>query len=206
MTESMHRILAVTKLPRSVPALLRAVQGILDALDGNPSFPSPSPSLATIHAALVALEEAEVALLTRARGTRAVRDEAHARLLTLLGVLLLHVQGVADQDPDHAPQLIESAGMSVKRPAVQTKPPFDVRSGRVSGVVVLAVRSAGDRTAYGWQWSTDEGITWHDAPTTMQAKTAITGLPTGAMCAFRHRVQTKDLTTDWSEAIEWRVT
>jgi hypothetical protein len=206
MTESTHRILVVTKLPRSVPQLLRVTQGILTAMDGNPSFPSPSPSLATISAALVALEDAEVARLARTRVTRSVRDEARRRLIALLDGLRLHVQAVADANPDGAHALIPSAGMSVKRPAVQTKPPFAVKPGRVSGSVVLAVRSAGDRAAYAWQWSTDGGVTWDDAPWTMQAKTVIPALPAGAMCAFRYRVQTKNHAGDWSESLDWRVT
>ncbi len=51
MTESLHRTLVVTKLPRSVPALLTAVRAILTAMEGNPTFPSPSPPLAEVAAA-----------------------------------------------------------------------------------------------------------------------------------------------------------
>jgi hypothetical protein len=206
MTESMHRIIAVTRLPRSIPALLRATQAIVTALDGNPSFPSPSPSLATLTAALADLEDAEVARQTRTRGTRKRRDEKLASLLVLLGLLRGHVQSVADASPDRAASLIESAGMSVKRPAIQSKPPFAVSDGRVSGSVVLAVRSAGDRAGYAWQWSPDEGVTWHDAPGTTQTKTVLAGLPLGKLCAFRHRVQTRDGAGDWSEPLAWRVT
>ncbi|HEX3345729.1 MAG TPA: hypothetical protein VHS09_14195 [Polyangiaceae bacterium] len=205
MTESMHRIVVVTRLPRSVPALLQATKAILTAMDGHPSFPRPRPSRTTLIAAVAALEDAEVALRTRTRGTRPVRDEARSRLLALLGALRAHVQSVADASPDTAVSVIESARMSVKRPALLTKPPFAVRPGRVSGSVVLAVRSAGDRAAYAWQWSLDEGATWHDAPSTLQAKTVVAGLPLGKMCAFRYRVATKDARTDWSEGLRWQV-
>jgi hypothetical protein len=206
MTESMHRTLAVTKLPRSVPALLTAVRAILAAMEGNPTFPSPSPPLAEVAAALGALEDAETARQSRTRGTRPVRDEAHAKLVVLVEGLRLHVQGIADATPENAAPIIESAGMRVKRPAVPAKPPFAVKPGLVSGSVALAVIAAGDRAAYGWQWSDDGGVTWHDVPVTMQAKTGIAGLTPGGTYRFRVRVWTKDGERDWGEAVAMIVT
>jgi hypothetical protein len=206
MTESMHRTLAVTKLPRSVRALLGRTRLVLAAMDGNPHFPSPNPSLAAVTSALAALEDAETTRQSRTRGTREVRDERLAALVALLRELRGYVQSVADRDPDSAASVIESAGMSVKRPAVQTKPPFAVKPGRVSGSIALAVRSAGDRASYAWQWSTDGGITWDDAPRTTQAKTEIAGLRPGARCWFRFCVVTKDGEQDWGEPLSSIVT
>ncbi len=206
MTESMHRTLVVTKLPRSVPALLTAVRAILTAMEGNPTFPSPSPPLAEVAAALAALDDAETARQPRTRGTREVRDAARAKLIPLVEGLRLHVQTVADTTPESAASVIEGAGMSVKRAALPTKAPFGARAGRVSGSVALAVLAAGDRAAYGWQWSDDGGVTWHDAPATMQAKTVIKGLVPGKTCSFRVRVWTKEGGQDWGEAVTTIVT
>jgi hypothetical protein len=206
MTESMHRTLVVTKLPKSVPTLLGLVRVFLTAMEGNPYFPAPTPGLDAVALVLAELDEAQTAMLSRTRGTREVRDAKRAALVVLLRGLRGYVQSVADRDPDSAASIIESAGMNVKRPAVQTKPPFAVKPGRVSGSVQLVARAAGDRVFYEWQWSTDGGVTWHDAPATMQAKTRLAGLPVGKTCWFRVRAVTKEGGQEWSQAVAWMVT
>jgi hypothetical protein len=206
MTASMHRTLVVTNLPKSVPALLSRTRAVLTAMTGNPSFPTPNPSLAALASALAALEGAETAVQSRTRGTRAARDEKRVELVALFGALRGYVQSVADGNQDNAASIIESAGLSIKRPAVQTKPPFAVKPGRVSGSVVLAVRSAGDRASYAWQWSTDGGLTWHDAPQTTQTTKEIADLPVGGTCWFRVRVVSKDGQQDWCESLSSLVT
>jgi hypothetical protein len=200
MTESMHRTLAVLKLPKTVPALLGVTRVILASMEGNPRFPAPTPPLAMVAAALAELDEAQIATLQRTHGTTATRDEKREALLVRLRELCGYVQRIADGSAEEAAAIIESAGMSVKRPAVQSKPPFAVKQGRVSGAVRLEVRSAGDRIGYAWQWSTDGGASWRDAPRTMQAKTEIAGLPLGKMCWFRFRVLTKEGEQGWAEA------
>jgi hypothetical protein len=199
MTESMHRVRVALKLPQSVPGLLTWTRAVLTAMQGNPSFPAPQPSLDAVASALAALDQAETRALSRTRGTREARDEQRAALVALLGALRGYVQSVADASPEHAVSVIEGAGMRVRQPAVYTKPAFEVRAGRVSGSVVLAVIAAGDRAAYRWQWSTHGGLTWHDAPRTTQAKTEVAGLPMGKTCDFRVQVVTRDREQDWSE-------
>ncbi len=200
MTVSMHRRLVVPRLPRSAPALIGRTTEILEALAGSSYFPSPTPSLAVVASALAVLEEAQVASLSRTHGTRQVRDDRRDALWKLLGQLRGYVQSVADSNPEHAASIIESSGMSLKRPAVQHKAPFALTLGPVSGSVVLRVRSAGDRATYAWQWSTDGGATWHHASPARQAQTVIKGLPVGNRCWFRFRVTTKDGEQCWSQA------
>ena len=57
------------------------------------------------------------------------------------------------------------------------------------------------RAAYDWEWSSDGGKTWQQAPGTLQAKTTITGLPVSVTCLFRFRSVTKAGESDWSNAI-----
>jgi hypothetical protein len=71
----------------------------------------------------------------------------------------------------------------------------------VSGSVQLVARAAGDRAAHRWAWSSDGGVTWRDAPTTMQARTELAGLPVGKACSFRVRVVTTDVEQDWSPPV-----
>ena len=199
MTVSMNKTLAALKLPTQVPALLGVAEAIVLAMSGNPSFPGPTPSLVAVAAALADLHDAEVATLTRTRGTVSVRNDKCAALNSLLVRLKAYVQGVADADPERAAELIERAGMSVKRAFVRAKLPFEVMPGAVSGSVRLVVRSAGDRASYQWAWSTDGGATWRSAASTLQARTVLSGLTPGSTCSFRCRAVTKTGEGEWSE-------
>ncbi len=91
MTVSMHKTLAALKLPTQVPALLGVAEAIVVAMGGNPSFPDPVPSIATVASALADLHAAEVRTLTRERGTVAVRNERRAVLVGLLVRLKAYV-------------------------------------------------------------------------------------------------------------------
>jgi hypothetical protein len=150
MTVSMLRMLASLRLPTTVPALVQVANAILEAMANNRSFPQPSPSLAVIAAAIADLQAAEVATLSRTRGTAAVRDTKRAALVSLVVRLKGYVQGVADDDPEHAEALIESAGMNVKPKGVQEKAPFDVKPGAVSGSVRLVARAVAKEATYEW--------------------------------------------------------
>ncbi|HEX8790397.1 MAG TPA: fibronectin type III domain-containing protein [Polyangiaceae bacterium] len=202
---SMHKTLAALRLPTQVPALLSVAEAIVLAMSISPSFPEPTPALASVRSAIMELHDAQVATLTRTRGTAAVRDRKLAVLVGLLARLKGYVEGVADEDPEHAVAVIESAGMHVKRSTARNKPGFDVRAGRVSGSVRLVTRSAGDRAAYLWAWSSDGGSTWHTVPQTIQARTVVSGLPPASTCWFRYRAVTKSGETDWSEPLSFVV-
>ena len=199
MTVSMHKTLAALRLPTRVPALLSVAEAIVEAVSISPSFPAPTPPLVAVRSAIQELHDAQVATLTRTRGTAAARDRKLAFLVGLLVRLKGYVEGVADDDPEHAVAIIESAGMHVKRSTARSKAAFDVRQGRVSGSVRLAARSAGDRAAYLWEWRPDGGSTWHRLPQTIQARTVVSGLPPASTCWFRYRAVTRSGETDWSE-------
>jgi hypothetical protein len=205
MTVSMQRTLVVLKLPTNVPALLRVAQSIVQSMTGNAYFPSPTPPLAAVAAALADLEVAEVARLSNARGTAAVRHVKRAALSSLLMRLKAYVQGVADDDPDHAGGIIESAGMSIKASTAAAKPPFAARPLALAGSVRLMVRAVAREAHYQWAWSSDGGATWQLAPATRGAKKVLTGLPSGTTCMFRYRVTTRAGERDWSEAVSLRV-
>ena len=205
MTVSMQRTLASLRLPTQASALVLVAKTILEAMTNNPSFRKPSPSLAAIAAALADLQAAEVATLARTRGTAAVRDAKRAVLVSLLVRLKAYVQGVADDDPDRAATLIESAGMSVKPKGGPAKAPFDVSEGAVSGSVRLVARAVAKEASYQWAWSADRGATWRSAPTTLQAKTVLSGLPSESVCWFRWRSATRRGEGDWSEVVAFLV-
>jgi len=205
MTKSTHRLRVALYLPESVPALLGVVEVVLAGMTGNAFFPGPQPSLASVAAALAELRDAEVAAQSRTRGTVELRDEKLAALLSLLGRLKAYVQGVADDNPEHAGSIIESAGMSLWKAGAGAKPPFTVKAGRVDGGVLLSVRAVAKDATYLWEWSADDGKTWNRAPATKQTTTTLAGLPSGVTCLFRFRAVVRTGESDWSEPQAFRV-
>jgi hypothetical protein len=75
---------------------------------------------------------------------------------------------------------------------------FAAKPAAVSGSVILHAVSAARRASYEWQYSTDGGKTWVQAPGTLQTKTTIAGLTPGVTVTFRYRALTKTGEGDWS--------
>jgi len=200
-SKKVHQSIAILKLPASISLLITFVQGILKAMTGNPSFPTPNPPLTALSGAGNDLQVAETAALTRATGTIATRNEKRAALVTQLEVLRSYVQSVADASPENAISIIESAGLALRKPMVHAPRVFAARAGTVSGSVKLIAPIAGRRAAYLWQYSTDAGKTWLDASQTLQARATVTGMPAGTSVQFRYRAVIKGGAADWSAPI-----
>ena len=90
--KSIHRSLASLKLATQVPALITYAQGIVKAMTGNASFPTPTPALATVTEAINELQAAETAALARTKGAVATRNEKRTALVALLQQLRGYVQ------------------------------------------------------------------------------------------------------------------
>jgi hypothetical protein len=199
-----HRSLAVLDLPKRINVLITFADGVVKAMTGNAYFPSPSPALATVAAAIVDLQNAETAALARAKGAAAIRNGKRAVLVSLLQQLRTYVQSIVDPNAENGPAIIQSAGMAIKK--VATRPPrvFAALAGAVSGTVKIVAPSAGARSSYDWQYSTD-GKTWIDLTTTIQAKTSLSGQTPGAVLEFRYRPVTKTGAADWSVPVSYTV-
>jgi hypothetical protein len=201
-TKQTHRPIAVLLLPKTVPALVTYAQSVVTAMTGNPSFPSPVPTLAIVLAGITALHDAESAALARTKGAVAARNDKRLALVTLLQQLRNYVQTVADTDLETSATVIQSAGIAVKKtPALKLRG-FDAQTGALSGTARLVAASAGRRAAYEWQYSTDGGKTWGMAPSTLQARTTVTGLVPGATVDFRYRPVTKTGEGNWSQTVQ----
>jgi hypothetical protein len=196
-------VLGISNL--SVHDLIGKTSAILAAMTGNKSFPSPSPTLATVTSDSTALVSAQSVALTKAKGAAAERNVKLAIVVSDLKLLAAYVQGVADGDSATAISIIESAGMSVRKPR-QTTPKQDLalKHGAVSGIVEVFAKAQGPRTSYEWQSSTD-GKTWTALPTTIQAKTSITGLTPGTTIYVRHAVVTKTGVGDFGQVVSMMV-
>jgi hypothetical protein len=193
------RSFVVLKLPRPVPPLISVARAIVQAMTGNPLFPTPDPTLATVTAAITDLDTAETAAKARTRGAAAVRNDKRAALVKLLEQLKAYIQKQADANLESAAATIQSAGVSVKKPSTHGKRVFAAKVGAVIGSVKVTAERVAARAGYEWQYSTDGGKTWVSAPTTLQAKTTVTGLTPGATVSFRYRTVTKTGEGDWSQ-------
>jgi hypothetical protein len=203
--KSVHRSLAILKLPNVIAALIAYAQAITTAMTNNPRFPSPVPALAVVTAAIAALQSAQSLALARTKGAVTARNDRKAALIALLQQLRMYVQTVADGDLENSAAIIQSAGIAVKKTAVRRPRVFDAVQGAVSGTVKLVTASAGKRGSYDWEYSTDGGKTWLLLPSTMQAKTTVTGLTPGATVQFRYRALTKIGEGDWSQPLSFIV-
>jgi hypothetical protein len=200
-TPTTHRTLAALKLPTKVPALITVARAIVQSLTGNAAFPTTDPPLTTVTAAINDLETAETATQSKVRGAAATRNLKRTTLLTLLHQIKADVQQVADASPEQATTLIQGAGLSVKKTAVRAPRVFDAKPGAVSGEVELVAASAARRASYEWETSTDGGKTWQMSPSTLQAKTTVSGLVPGSNMMFRYRPVTKTGEADWSQPV-----
>jgi hypothetical protein len=199
-----HRSLAVLDLPKRINVLITYANSVVTRMTGNAYFPSPSPALATVSAAITDLQNAETAALVRTKGAAATRNAKRAFLVSLLQQLRAYVQSIVDSNEENAPAIIQSAGIAVKKTA--TRPPrvFAALAGAVSGAVKIVAPSAGHRVSYDWQYSTD-GKTWIDLSSTLQAKTTMTGQTPGTVLQFRYRSVSKTGETDWAAPVAYTV-
>lgn len=202
LTKPASRAFAVLKRPRyRVPQLVTYARSIVLAMTGNPRFPSPEPPLATLEAAIDALEAAEIARRARTMGTVPVRNDKRQALEILLDNLCLYVQVVANADIEHGASIIESAGIFVKRKRVLPLRVFAAQPGPVSGSVKLIAPRAGKYVSYEWADSVDGMKTWTTLPSTVRASTIVSGLHPGTTAYFRYRTVTKSGVGDWSDPV-----
>jgi hypothetical protein len=195
------RSLASLKLPRRITLLITYAQAIVKGMTNNASFPTPYPPLATVTTAVNVLQDSETAALARTKGAVAMRNEQRAVLASLLAQVRSYVQSIADANPENGPSIIESAGLSVKKPANRKPRIFSALPGATSGTVKIEAPSAGHRASYLWQYSLDGGKTWVDIAPTLQAKTSLSGLTLGSAMEVRYRWVLKTGASDWSTPV-----
>ena len=197
-TPKTPRSIVKLAFPESIPVLIAVAKAIVAGLLGNASFPNPDPSVQAIQTAIADLETAEIAALTRAKGAVQTRDEKRAALVELLQQLKVYAQKILDANREHAPALAHSVAMDVRKPATRRVRTFAAKRGTLPGTVEV-VTAAIHHAAYEWQFSSDGGKTWQEAPPTTQSRTTIVGLVTGGSYSFRVRTVTKAGASAWSE-------
>ena len=199
------RFVVVLKLPEyEVPLLVTRARAIVERMTGNSWFPSPSPSLAVVQAAIDDLFEAETKTLTKVTGSATARNDKRTVLVSRLQQLRSHVEAIATANPEHAGSIVESAGMYQKKSGGRAPNVFTAKDGSVSGEVELSAPRVGNRPAYEFQYSLDGGGTWVSLPVSpirTKASATVKGLKPGSTVHFQYRVTVKDVAGDWSDPI-----
>jgi hypothetical protein len=198
---TIKRTTAVLKLPKRKALVGAFATSIVNAMTGNASLPSPTPPIATVSADLAAYEAAEAAVLTRVKGAAVTRNEKYLVLRGDLGHLMAYVQSVADATPANAQSIIEGAGFAVRKVTNRLKNEIAATAGDVPGSVKVIAKAVSNRASYEWQFSSDQK-TWTNAPTTLQAKTVISGLTSGTIAYFRFRGVTKTGEGTFSQVVQ----
>ena len=199
-TVTSHAVVSL-KLPTRVADLITYAQAIVKAMTNNASFPTPTPTLAALLAAIDDLQIAETAALSRIKGAVAVRDDKKAALVRLLQQLKGYVQTTADAAVENGGAIIQSASLAVKKTPVRKPRVFEAVQGAASGSAKLVAASAGPRSSYEWQYSIDGGKTWVSVEGTLQARTTVTGLAAGSTVMFRYKAIVKTGAGDWSPPV-----
>lgn len=95
--------------------LVAKARFVAQCLTGNPYFPAPVPSLATLHDATTALQFALVAAEDHARSLVAIRWERHAELERILVQLSKYVMATAQGDVEKQ----VTSGFELRRPPLR---------------------------------------------------------------------------------------
>jgi hypothetical protein len=205
-TKTTPRPLAVLGLPEyRVPLLVARARFFVSCVRKSSWFPAPDPPLTTVDAAIEALHQTQAATLSRLAGTVAKRDKKRRDLVVLLQRLQAYVQKIGDANDAHAVEIIESAGMSVKKPPGGRGRVFTAKQWRESGSAEVLVPRGAKYDTYEWQMSTDGTATWNDLPPSQQASTVVRGLMPDTTVFFRYRVVMKMGPGDWSHPVSLRV-
>jgi hypothetical protein len=205
-SKTVRRSIAILNLPQSkVPMLINFAQQVLKSITGNPTFPTPTPTVADLTQAITDLQNAENAALARTKGATATRNEKRTALIMKLEQLKAYIQSVADANVDNSGSIIQSAGLTVRKVTTHKPRVFEAVAGATLGTVKITTVSAGPRASYEWQSSTDGGKTWVDMAPTLQAKTSMAGLAEGTTVLIRYRTVTKTGAADWSTPTTYTV-
>ena len=206
MSKQAKRPLAVFLLSkvRKIGDFILKVISITQDIDANPGiFVTPVPATSQVTSDIGDLAKAEGKVLTKAPGSAAARDVAYSKVMDDVNGLLAYVQILADKAADEQASIaiIQASGFSVKVNGVRVKAPLTAKNGKVSGTIDLAAKAADKRASYNWQQSNDNGTSWLNLPTTLQAKTSVAGLTPATRVLFRVQAVTRTGTEGWSQSV-----
>jgi hypothetical protein len=195
--------IAVLKMPRCMGDKIIRANKILNLLQNNTyliaHWNPDAVSLADFETHVQNFIDAEVNTKLRTIGLVALRNTALALLMQDLKQLCSMVQGIANQMPEAAQAVIESAGFGVKTSGHRPKHINAAYNTQVAGIIKL---TAEGMRAHEWQMSKDQ-INIISLPSTNNAQTYVKDLTPGDVWYFRmHKINTKKMTYNWSPWIK----
>lgn len=194
------RITVVLKRPKSVVSQIAFAQAIASAMANNATmFPAPTPPLATLNTDIDNVVSAQTVASTKAKGAAAARNDKLAIVIADLDQERGYVQKIVDATPSQAETIAQAAGMALRKVPTRNIPDVSVKPGKVSGTVLLQAKGA-KYAAHEWQTSSD-GKTWTSVPSTMEAKTTVSGLTVGTTVYVQHRTVSKTGISNWSQPV-----
>jgi hypothetical protein len=171
------------------------------------TFQTPPVTMAIFLGIIQALETAQLAAATRAKGLAAVRNSRRDTLWTAMETLRAYVQGIADtQSVTDAITVIQSAGLLVAKARAYAKALLAAKLTTTPGTVHLEANasllrgSAKGHGTFNWACSVD-GKTWTSVPSTPYARTDIAGLTLMTSYWFRVSVTIGTAVGDWSQPV-----
>ncbi|MFI5151334.1 MAG: hypothetical protein ACHQRM_16505 [Bacteroidia bacterium] len=185
------------------PQVVALANHYVTQMTGNPHFPAPSPGLSAITAQANALDTAYNTSLTRTRGTVGAMHIELKKTDVQLKLLAAYVESIANADPQNAEVIIQSAGMTVKKPAARAPKTFTAIPGKLKGQVILNTKAV-KQTAYIYQMTTDPNTpsSWATIYTGTKVKFIMTGLPSATHMYFRVAYCTKGVQGNWSDPLQ----
>lgn len=201
----MPRLKLFLNLPERKADVSTRARHIASQLDGNAYFPTLPVPIATLQGHIDDLEAAEAAVRSGTHGTAAARD---ARLAVVVGDLeqeKTYVETVANARGEDGPAVAASSGFATKELRGPGKWAFGAGQGDRSGEVKLRAPRRNRAESYEWQRSTD-GTVWIDLAGTNEASLVVTDLSPGTLYFFRYRTLLRNVRSDWSDPVTFRVT
>jgi hypothetical protein len=76
--KSIHRATIALDVPAKIADVILYANNIVQKMTNNPAFPTPTPKIAALSAAVADLHAAQTTSLSRAKGAATVRNGDHA--------------------------------------------------------------------------------------------------------------------------------
>ncbi len=197
---AIRRTIAVLMLSRSFKVVGDEVSAIITACAAYISINWSPGLLDAAKTAYKNFDDAQKDMEIGGKGKKAIRDEAWMVLYLYLVNIQSDLQKYADQNPASAESAITSCLFKVKKQAIKQKQVDAVKTTNVQGTVALFGKVEKGDQQHGWSMSTDN-INFSLLPTTVQAKTTVSGLPSATVVYFKHRGITKDGPREWGTAL-----
>jgi len=205
MTNSnlMKKVTVALNFPTVISAFIVFANAIVLAMLENAYFESLATKINQVSSDLKILENLEAACNTKPpTASVSARNAALVTVQNGLRTLRNDVQNIADADPMNAQAIIESSGMSVKKPITHTGHQNTAEDGVDEGSVDLTAECAG---VHEWRMSTDNE-SWTLLSASFTSRTTVSDLTPGLVYYFQNRrILPNQEKAEWSQSVKIRV-